>query len=156
VVRASSGIPFFFRSSYCNVPGQFRTACIPSTSGDIFSQSFDDIDVSKSIFNAGAFESPDAFNYYYGNGPRISSFRKSGYRNQDLSLIKNTRLGLGDLNLQIRIEAFNVWNWHNWNASSTQWGGNAFNTDVASADFGKWNGAVTDPRVVQMAVRLEF
>ncbi|MFN8093965.1 MAG: TonB-dependent receptor [Vicinamibacteria bacterium] len=156
VLRMSSGIPFFFRSSYCNVPGQFRAACIPSTNGDIFAQSFDSIDVSRSIFNASAFTSPDAFNYYYGNGPRISEFRKSGYRNQDLSLIKNTKLGLGDLNMQIRIEAFNVWNWHNWNSSSTEWGGNAFNTDVASADFGKWNGAVTDPRVIQLAVRLEF
>lgn len=156
VLRMSSGIPFFFRSSYCNVPGQFRAACIPSTNGDIFAQDFDNLDVSRSIFNASAFTSPDAFNYNYGDGPRISSFRKSGYRNQDLSLIKNTRLGLGDVNLQLRLEAFNVWNWHNWNASSTQWGGNAFNTDVASADFGKWNGAVTDPRVVQMAIRLEF
>ena len=155
VFRASSGIPFFFRSSYCNVPGQFRSACIPSTSGDIFAQSFDNLDVAKPIFNQSAFQSPDAFNYNYGNGPRISDFRKSGYRNQDLSLIKNTRL-YKDVNLQLRVEAFNVWNWHNWNGSSTTWGGTAFNTDVASADFGMWNGAVTAPRVVQLAARIEF
>jgi hypothetical protein len=68
---------FFFRSSYCNVPGQFRTACIPSTSGDIFAQSFDNLDVTQPLFNQGAFTSPDAFNFYYGNGPRISEFRKS-------------------------------------------------------------------------------
>jgi hypothetical protein len=49
-----------------------------------------------------------------------------------------------------------VWNWHNWNGESTQWGGNAFNTDVASADFGMWNGSVTAPRVIQLAARLEF
>ena len=55
VFRASSGIPFFFRSSYCNVPGQFRSACIPSTSGDIFAQSFDNLDVAKPIFNQSAF-----------------------------------------------------------------------------------------------------
>ncbi len=67
-----------------------------------------------------AFESPDAFNFYYGNGPRISTYRKSGYRNQDLTLIKNTRI-FKDLNLQLRVEAFNVWNWHNWNATSTEW-----------------------------------
>jgi hypothetical protein len=155
VFRASSGIPFFFRSSYCNVPGQFRSACIPSTSGDIFAQSFDNLDVTNSIFKQSAFESPDAFNYYYGNGPRISDYRKSGYRNQDLSLIKNTRL-FREVNLQIRIEAFNVWNWHNWNGTSTEWGGNAFNTDIASADFGKWNGSVTAPRLIQLAARLEF
>ena len=155
IFRYSSGIPFFFRSSYCNVPGQFRAACIPSTSGNIFAQDFDNLDVAKPIFNQSAFQSPDAFNYYYGNGPRISEYRKSGYRNQDLSLIKNTRL-FGDMNLQLRIEAFNVWNWHNWNGGSTQWGGNAFNTDVASADFGMWNGSVTAPRVIQLAARFEF
>jgi hypothetical protein len=155
IFRYSSGIPFFFRSSYCNVPGQFRAACIPSTSGNIFAQDFDNLDVAKPIFNQSAFESPDAFNYYYGNGPRISEFRKSGYRNQDLSLIKNTRL-FGDTNLQLRIEAFNIWNWHNWNGTSTQWGGNAFNTDIASADFGMWNGSVTAPRVLQLAARIEF
>ena len=155
IFRYSSGIPFFFRSSYCNVPGQFRAACIPSTSGNIFAQDFDNLDVAKPIFNQSAFTSPDAFNYYYGNGPRISEYRKSGYRNQDLSLIKNTRL-FGDTNLQLRIEAFNVWNWHNWNGGSTQWGGNAFNTDVASADFGMWNGSVTAPRVIQLAARFEF
>ena len=155
IFRYSSGIPFFFRSSYCNVPGQFRTACIPSTSGDIFAQSFDNLDVTQPVFNQGAFTSPDAFNFNYGNGPRISEFRKSGYRNQDLTLMKNTNL-FRDVNLQFRIEAFNVWNWHNWNSSSTQWGGNAFNTDVASPDFGMWNGSVTDPRVIQLALRLEF
>jgi hypothetical protein len=154
VLRASSGIPFFFRSSYCNVPGQFRAACIPSSSGDIFAQSFDNLDVARPIFNASAFESPDAFNFYYGNGPRVSTYRKSGYRNQDLSLIKNTRIS--GLNLQLRLEAFNVWNWHNWNATSTEWGGNAFNTDVASPQFGLWNGSVTDPRVIQLAARIEF
>jgi hypothetical protein len=155
VLRMSSGIPFFFRSSYCNVPGQFRTACIPSTSGDIFAQSFDDLDVTRSVFNQSAFTSSDAFNFYYGNGPRVSDYRKSGYRNQDLSLIKNTGL-FKNVNLQLRIEAFNVWNWHNWNGESTQWGATAFNNDVASADFGLWNGSVTAPRVIQLAARLEF
>ena len=40
IFRYSSGIPFYFRSSYCNVPGQFRAGCIPSTNGDIFAQDF--------------------------------------------------------------------------------------------------------------------
>ena len=96
-----------------------------------------------------------SFNYYYGTGARVTSYRKSGYRNTDLSLIKNTRL-FGNFNLQLRFEAFNVWNWHNWNGNSTEWGGNAFNTDVNSADFGLWNGSVTSPRVIQFAARLEF
>ncbi len=155
IFRYSSGIPFYFRSSYCNVPSQFRAGCIPSTNGDIFAQDFGNVDVTKSIFNQSAFESPDAFNFYYGNGPRVSDYRKSGYRNQDLSLVKNTKV-FKDLNVQLRLEAFNVWNWHNWNGESTQWGATAFNNDIASADFGKWNGSVTAPRVIQLAARIEF
>ena len=63
---------------------------------------------------------------------------------------------LKDVNLQLRIEAFNVWNWHNWNAREHRGGGKAFNTDIASPDFGMWNGSVTAPRVIQLAARLEF
>ena len=157
IFRYSSGIPFFFRSSYCNVPGQFRTACIPSITGDVFAQDMGSFDPGKGpLFNQNAFESPDAFNFYYGNGPRVSEYRKSGYRNQDLSLIKNTKI-FRDVNLQLRFEAFNVWNWHNWNGGGGDAAqGGAFNTDIASADFGLWNGSVSAPRVIQLAARIEF
>jgi hypothetical protein len=157
IFRYSSGIPFFFRSSYCNVPGQFRVACIPSSTGDVFAQEMGSFDPGKGpLFNRNAFESPDAFNFYYGSGPRVSTFRKSGYRNQDLTLTKNTKL-FKDVNLQIRVEAFNVWNWHNWNGGGGDAAqGGAFNTDIASADFGLWNGSVSAPRVIQLAARIEF
>jgi len=35
-------------------------------------------------------------------------------------------------------------------------GGSAFNTALAASDFGEWNGSVTDPRVIQLAVRFQF
>ena len=61
------------------------------------------------------------------------------------------------MNLQLRFEAFNVWNWHNWNGGGGDAAqGGAFNTDVASADFGLWNGSVSAPRVIQLAARIEF
>ena len=61
------------------------------------------------------------------------------------------------MNLQLRIEAFNVWNWHNFTvAGNSNSGQFAFDTDIASPDFGVWNGSVTDPRVIQVAARLEF
>ncbi|HXK10199.1 MAG TPA: TonB-dependent receptor [Vicinamibacteria bacterium] len=156
IFRYSSGIPFYFRSSYCNVPGQFRAACIPSSTGNVFAQDLGSFDPGKGpLFNAAAFQSPDAFNFYYGNGPRVTDIRGPGYRNQDLSLIKNTKL-FKDVNLQLRVEAFNLWNWHSFTYSGNTGNGQAFNTDVASPDFGKWTGSVTDPRVVQVAARLEF
>ncbi len=158
IFRYSSGIPYFFRSGFCTVPGQFRAACIPAVKAGAnpFAQDLGSFDPAKGpLFNKDAFESVDAFNFYYGTGPRVSSYRGPSYRNQDLSLIKNTSLG-GRLNLQLRIEAFNLWNWHVFSGGGFSGSGSAFTTDLASPDFGKWNGTVSNPRNIQVAARLEF
>jgi hypothetical protein len=84
----------------------------------------------------------------------VNSYRGLPYPKQDLALIKNTSLG-GRLKLQLRFEAFNVWNWHIFGSSGT-WGDLAFNTDLASPEFGQWDGTVTNPRYIQVAARLEF
>jgi hypothetical protein len=159
--RYSSGIPFFFRltGSACNVPSQFRAGCIPGlkSGANPFLQDKGGFDPAKGpLLDRNAFESVDAFNFYYGRGDRVSDIRGFGYKNQDLSLIKNTKLG-NRINLQLRLEAFNVWNWHIFQAQGNQnYGLSAFNTDLASPDFGKWNGTVSDPRNVQVAARIEF
>jgi hypothetical protein len=158
IFRYSSGIPVYFRSSFCNVPGQFRAGCIPAiTNADaVFAQDKGSFDPAKGpLFNVGAFEPVDSFNYYYGRGNRVEeTVRAFGYHNQDLSFIKNTPLP-GHTNLQVRIEAFNVWNWHMF-SNPGEWGGLAFTNDLASPDFGKWNGSVTDPRSIQLAIRFEY
>ena len=78
------------------------------------------------------------------------------YKNQDLSVVKNTKL-VKDVNLQLRFEAFNVWNWHNFTAPGNAGSGLfAFDSDLASPTFGQWNGSVSSPRVIQIAARLEF
>ena len=124
IFRYSSGIPFFFRvnGTACNVPGQFRAGCIPAiTNPDaVFAQDKGSYDPNKGpLFNRGAFEPLSAFNFYFGQGNRIEeSVRGFGYHNQDLSFIKNTRMG-GGTNLQIRFEMFNMWNWHIFGASGT-------------------------------------
>ena len=158
IFRYSSGLPLYFRSSFCNVPGQFRAACIPAIvdPSAVFAQDKGDFDPGRGpLFNAAAFEPVNAFNYYYGRGNRVEeTVRGFAFRNQDLSFIKNTRLP-GNTNFQFRLEAFNVWNWHVF-TNPGQWGGLAFTNDVASPDFGRWNGSVTDPRSVQLAFRFEF
>lgn len=155
IFRYTSGIPFYFRSGFCNVPGQFRVGCIPSISGDPFAQDVGSFDPANgSLFNTGAFESSDAFNFYYGTGDRVTSYRNQSYWNHDLSLMKNTRIG-DRINLQLRIDAFNIWNAHRF-VSSGEWGGQPFNTDISSPDFGIWNGAVSNPRNVQLSARLQF
>jgi hypothetical protein len=166
VFRATSGIPFFFRNSNCDIPGEFRVACIPATSGDPFAQSLDSFDPNSPLFNPGAFEGTGRFagpdnilgnaddTFNYGSGPRISNHRGFGFHNQNFGLIKNTQI-TEKVRFQIRAEFFNMWNWHIF-ATGGRWGDSAFNTDLASPEFGLWNGSVSQPRNVQVGARLEF
>jgi carboxypeptidase family protein len=158
IFRYSSGLPLYFRSSFCNVPGQFRAGCIPAivNADAVFAQDKGSFDPGRGpLFNAAAFEPVDSFNYYYGRGNRVEeTVRGFGYHNQDLSFIKNTKMP-GNTNLQVRIEAFNVWNWHMF-SNPGEWGGQAFTNDLASPDFGRWNGSITDPRSIQLAIRFEY
>lgn len=161
IFRYSSGIPLFFRSSTCNVPEQFGVGCIPAIidPANVFAQDKSNFDPAKGpLFNRAAFEPVSAFQFYAGNGNRIEqSIRAFGYHNQDVTFIKNTKLP-GNINFQIRAELFNIWNWHIFSARGSifQNATAAWNLDLASPDFGKWAGAVSDPRNVQIAARFEF
>ena len=148
--RSSSG------PATATCPGEFRAGCIPSSTGNVFAQDMGSFDPNKGpLFNVNAFTPVDAFNFYWGNGPRISDIRGFSYKNQDLSLIKNTKLWK-DVNLQLRVEAFNVWNWHNFTQLREHRQRLGFQHRHCRPDFGVWSGAVTPPRVIQLAARLEF
>ncbi|MEW5977305.1 MAG: carboxypeptidase-like regulatory domain-containing protein [Acidobacteriota bacterium] len=154
--RASSGIPFFFRSGTCTVPEQFRAACIPAMAPDreAFAQPKDRFDPARPLFNREDFQPLDSFNFDYGSGPRISNLRGFAYHNQDLAVFKDTAL-TESVTLQLRAEFFNLWNWHIFNSSGA-WGSSAFDTDLASPTFGLWNGTVTRPRNIQVGARITF
>jgi hypothetical protein len=151
IYRANGGVPLFFRSSYCNVPGQFAVACIPGVLAgkDPWAQDKSNYDPSKPLFNKEAFEDPNLFNYYYGSGSRITNLRGFSYRNLDIALLKNTKITERVL-LQIRMEAFNAFNNHYFTGSGVA------NNDVASPAFGMWNGGVTQPRNVQLGAKVIF
>lgn len=154
IVRVSAGQPLIFNSSYCNVPGQFAAACIPALlpGANIYAQSMSHYDPTKPLFNAGAFEPATAFNFYFGAGPRVSNIRGFGYHNQDLGIEKETQFG-EKMRFLLRVEAFNVWNWHIFTASNA---GGFVNTDVASPSFGLWNGNVSAPRNIQIGGKFTF
>ena len=159
IFKYQSGVPMYFRSSLCNVPGAFRAGCIPAivNPGAVFAQDKGSFDPGLGpLFNRDAFTPVSAFNYNYGTGNRVEeSIRGFSYRNQDFTVMKNTRMA-GGTNLQFRIEVFNLWNWHSFQANG-QWGNQAFNTDINSGNFGMWNdGNVTQPRQIQLGVRFEF
>jgi hypothetical protein len=161
IFRLTSGVPMFFRSFSCNVPNQFRAGCIPALlpGADPWAQDKSNFDPSKPLLNRSAFESADSFNFYWGKGPRMSDLRGFGYRNQDLTLMKNTRIK-EHLNLQFRVEFFNVWNWHTFTSPGGESGlGEGFQVvdiDVSSPTFGMWNGRVSTPRNVQFGLKFQF
>jgi carboxypeptidase family protein len=158
VLRVQSGVPFAFRSSACTVPDQFHVACIPAIlpGADPFAQSKGDYDPGKGpLFNANAFESPDSFNFYYGQGPRVSNLRGFGYHNQDFTLYKRTQIS-ESVGVEFRAEFFNMWNWHILTCSSHCFGDLAFDNDVSSPSFGEWNGSVSVPRTIQFGLKIMF
>jgi len=158
IFRASGGTPFFFRSSNCNVPGQFAAGCIPAISpgANPFAQDKGNFEPTKPLFNRAAFENSDSagFQFALGHGPRMSNVRGFGFHDHSLGLVKNTRIKEG-LNFQIRAEFFNLWSWHVF-AGNAGYGNNDFNTDIASPTFGMWNGVASPPRNIQVGARIEF
>jgi hypothetical protein len=172
--RAQSGVPIFFRNGACNVPGQFHAACIPATLNGVplYAQSRSHYDPNRTdasgnvipLFNIDAFESQaidpstgyHVFNTEYGHGPRISNIRGFGYHNQDFALIKQTKI-TEKVSIQYRAEFFNLWNWHIF-TNAENWGFAAFNIDTSNpTTFGQWDGSsVSNPRVIQMGLRVQF
>jgi hypothetical protein len=153
-VKLSSGTPLYFRSSTCNVPSQFQAACIPGIipGKSPFLQDTSHFDPSKPLFDVTAFQPASTFNFYYGDGERITNYRGFGYKNQDFVLVKNVHISEG-VKAQLRGEAFNVWNLHNFSGRGYN---AAFNNDISSGSFGMWNGTVSAPRNVQLVGRLTF
>lgn len=164
IFRASAGIPFFFRirpfggGAPCNVPQQFRAACIPAIlpGANPFLQDPGSYDPGKGpLFNKAAFEDPNSFNFYLGQGPRVSNVRGQGFHNQDITLMKTTSI-TEKVGVQFRANFFNAWNWHMFNCPQFCTGTFPFNIDVASPGFGSWNGSVTNPRNIQFAMKILF
>jgi hypothetical protein len=139
------------------VPGQFAAGCIPGVKPGLapWAQPKGGFDPNKPLFNAFAFEDFNSFNFYLGQGPRISNYRGFGYHNQDFSLIKDIRI-TEKVQFQLRAEFFNIWNWHTFNCATQCFGSGAFDTSVGDPTFGMWNGNVTAPRNIQVAGRLTF
>lgn len=161
VFRASSGLPQYFRSStFCNIPGQFAMGCIPGVlpgaSPFMKNNSFAHLNSTLPVFNLAAFQPASAFNFNPGEGSIVTNYRGPGYHNEDIALIKNTKL-TERVNFELRAEFFNVWNWHTFNCAGEQSSGcMAFNNDISGPGFGVWNGNVTNPRDIQLAARVTF
>ncbi len=161
IFKIASGVPFFFRSSQCNIPPQFAAGCIPGIlpGANPFRQSEGSFDPAKGpLLNAAAFQSPSQFNFYTGAGSVTSGIRTPGYHDQDFGLTRTIKLS-ERFSMQLEGEFFNAWNWHTF---TTDWENgnpaavNAFIYDVASPRFGDWNGNVSAPRNIQVSAQIIF
>jgi hypothetical protein len=165
IIRYEYGTPFSFDSSACPVYSQlpqFREGCIPGILPGQRVQNF-----GRNGFNpakGGTYLNPSAFetNFstfgYNGNGPAVTSIYGPAYKNIDFSLTKVTKI-TEKADFKLTANFFNAFNNHDLiNSQGGNYGGPsvAFTTDVASPAFGTWNGAVSTPRTIQFAGRIEF
>lgn len=157
VFRYSSAVPFYFRSSTCNIPGQFALACVPSivSGANPFAQDLSNYNPNLPLFNKAAFEPVSGFNYYSGAGPRVENIRGFGYKNQDLALVKNIKI-MERIKVQLRGEFFNLFNWHFFTNTGTYSNLSPFTNDIASPNFGKRTSNGSTPRNIQLGARIDF
>jgi hypothetical protein len=94
-------------------------------------------------FNTAAFSRPDAFTY--GNAGR-NIVRGPGILSTDLSVIRNVRFG-GTRSLQLRLEAFNLFNEPIWNDPDT---------NMSSATYGRIITTRSPMRELQLGVKFSF
>jgi hypothetical protein len=88
-----------------------------------------------------------------GTGSR-NVLRADGYASWDMSLAKRWSLPFESSSLQFRWEVFNVANLTRFNAQTV--GSSIPSLQQAPSNFGTYGGLLTEPRVMQFALRLEF
>lgn len=119
--------------------------CQKQTSGSIQSRLGDSSSKGKSMFDPTCFVAPG--NFRFGNESRTDNqLRAPGIANFDVALFKDTHL-TERLVLQLRVESFNLFN-------RVQFG--APNTSIGSAQMGQITTQVNDPRLLQLAGRINF
>ena len=108
--------------------------------------------------SVSAFANPAAaragFDYTYpGQSGSRNVLRGPGYASWDMSLTKRWKLPWEGHTLQFRGEVFNVANLHRFNAQSVS---SAFTLQQLPSSFGDYTSLLTQPRVMQFALRYEF
>jgi hypothetical protein len=85
-----------------------------------------------------------------GEAGSRNDVRGPGFAGLDMALSKRWKMPYGEShNLLFRWEVFNVPNLKRFDVQS-------INNDISSATFGNYSGLLTQPRVMQFALRYEF
>ena len=144
IAQAQSGFPISISAANASLQGLAFNSLRPNIVGDVNVSASSKADRIRQYFNPLAFAQPAP--YTFGNAPRaLSSLRGPSYFTTNLSLQREFKF-TENFKLQIRAEAFNVFNRANFQTPGTAFG---------AANFGVITGA-EDPRQVQFAARIYF
>ncbi len=167
--RYEYGTPFSFFSSSCptsSLVPQFREGCVPGFLPGQMVQPHGrngfNPSTGSTFFSSAAFEKDFTSFGYTGTGRAVTTVYGPSFKDLDMALTKNTKI-TEKVNFKLSANFFNTFNNHYLISSQ---GGNyggpsvAFVTDVGttstSTPFGSWNHAVSTPRTIQFAGRIEF
>ncbi|MBO0860695.1 MAG: TonB-dependent receptor [Chloracidobacterium sp.] len=142
--QAQSGFPLSISATNASLQGLAFNSLRPNIVGDVKTSTDSKADRIKQYFNTLAFSQPAP--YTFGNAPRtLPNLRGPGYFTTNMSLQRDFKL-TENARLQIRAEAFNVFNRTNFQIPGTAFGAAGF-------------GVITnteDPRQIQIAARIYF
>ena len=144
IAQAQSGLPISIAAANASLQGLAFNSLRPNIVGDVNTPAESKADRIRQYFNPLAFAQPAP--YTFGNAPRtLPNLRGPNYFTTNLSLQRDFRF-TENARLQIRAEAFNVFNRANFQTPGTAFG---------AANFGVITGA-EDPRQIQFAARIYF
>jgi hypothetical protein len=144
IAQAQSGFPLSISATNASLQGLAFNGLRPNIVGDPRTSAGSKADRILQYFNTKAFEQPAP--YTFGSAPRtLPNLRGPGYFTTNLSLQRDFRF-TENARLQIRAEAFNVFNRANFKIPGTALG---------AAGFGVITGT-EDPRQIQFAARIYF
>jgi hypothetical protein len=153
LARWTSGFPFSVASGQAwatnwNYSGLATMISRPVTG--VFPQP----DGSISVF-ANPATARTAFDFTYpGQSGTRNALRAYGFAGWDMSLNKRWKMPVEGHSLQFRWEVFNVPNLHRFNGQAVT--NNAYTLQQLPSKFGDFTSLMTDPRVMQFALRYEF
>ncbi len=144
IAQAQSGFPISISATNASLQGLAFNSLRPNITGDVTTSATTKADRLRQYFNTLAFAQPTP--YSFGNAPRtLPGLRGPNYFTTNLSLQRDFRF-TETAKLQIRAEAFNVFNRANFQVPGTAFG---------AANFGVIT-STEDPRQIQFAARIYF
>ncbi len=144
IAQAQSGFPISMGATNASLQGLAFNSLRPNIVGEVTTSAGSTADRIRQYLNTAAFSQPAP--YTFGNAPRtLPNLRGPSYFTTNLSLQRDFRF-TENARLQVRIEAFNVFNRANLQLPSAILG---------AANFGVITGT-EDPRQIQFAARIYF